>query len=111
MSDYNITLELVEAAPVNVSVVVENPTPVNVEIAVAGIRGRDGADGEDPTLRQVLSDSVSSTFYVGVAASGAATSASVWTIRRTTLTNAGEISTHLTATSVKWDDRLTATYS
>jgi len=59
----------------------------------------------------VRSDTVGSTSYIGRAASGSATSASVWKIRRTILTSAGAISSTATATNVAWDDRLTATYS
>jgi hypothetical protein len=59
----------------------------------------------------VRSDVVSSTAYTGRAVSGSATSASVWTIRRTVYTSAGSVSTTATASNVKWDDRLTATYS
>lgn len=59
----------------------------------------------------VRSDTVSSTSYIGRAVAGSATSASVWTIRRTVLTSAGAVSSTTTATNVKWDDRLTASYS
>jgi hypothetical protein len=34
----------------------------------------------------------------------------VWTIRRTTVASAGTVTT-ATAANVKWDDRLTASYS
>lgn len=59
----------------------------------------------------VRSDVVSSTAYTGRAVAGSATSASVWTIRRSVYTSAGAVSSTATATNVKWDDRLTATYS
>jgi len=59
----------------------------------------------------VRSDTVGSTSYIGRAVAGSATSASVWTIRRTVLTSAGAVSSTTTATNVKWDDRLTASYS
>lgn len=59
----------------------------------------------------VRSDTVGSTSYIGRAAADAATSASVWRIRRTILTAAGVISSTATATNVAWDNRITATYS
>jgi len=62
------------------------------------------------TIRKVLSDTVSATTYTGIAASGSASSASVWTIRKTVVASSGSV-TATTATSVKWDDRLTETYS
>ena len=62
------------------------------------------------TIRKVLSDTVSDTTYTGIAASGSATSASVWTIHKTVIASSGSV-TATTAINVKWDDRLTATYS
>jgi hypothetical protein len=59
----------------------------------------------------VRSDTVSSTSYIGRAVADAATSASVWRIRRTVLSASGLISSTGTATNVAWNDRLTATYS
>lgn len=58
-----------------------------------------------------LSDTVSNVSYIGLAVSGSATSASVWRIKRTTISSAGAVSASVTASNVKWDDRLTATYS
>lgn len=63
------------------------------------------------TQFDVRSDVVSSTAYTGRAVAGSATSASVWTIRRSVYTSAGAVSSTATATNVTWDDRLTATYS
>jgi hypothetical protein len=57
------------------------------------------------------SDVVGDTNYIGKAAYGSAENASVWTIRKTVYTSAGAVSSTTTATNVKWDDRLTATYS
>ena len=57
------------------------------------------------------SDVVGYTSYTGKAVYGSATSSSVWTIRKTVFTSAGTVSSTTTATNVKWDDRLTATYS
>lgn len=59
----------------------------------------------------VRSDTVSSTTYTGRAAPGSATSATVWKIRRTIYTSAGAVSSTATATNVRWNDRLTASYS
>lgn len=59
----------------------------------------------------VRTDTVSSTAYTGRAVSGSATSASVWKIRRAVYSSAGAVSSTATATNVKWDDRLTASYS
>ena len=84
----------------------------------AATHGHDAADIADfasaavtAVSRATRSDTVGSTAYTGRAAPGSATSASVWTIRRTILTSAGAISATATATNVRWDDRLTATYS
>jgi len=49
--------------------------------------------------------------YSGRAASGSATSASVWTIKRTQVSTSGAITATLTATNVAWDNYATATYS
>ena len=57
------------------------------------------------------SDVVGYTSYTGKAVFGSVTSASAWTIRKTVYTSAGTVSSTTTATNVKWDDRLTATYS
>ena len=58
----------------------------------------------------VLSDTVSATNYIGRAVANSLTSASVWTITKIVVASAGTvIVTH--AYNVKWDDRLTETYS
>jgi hypothetical protein len=49
--------------------------------------------------------------YSGRAAAGSATSASVWTIKRSQVSAAGAITATLTATNVAWDDYATASYS
>ena len=49
--------------------------------------------------------------YCGQAPVGSATSASVWTIRRQEYTSAGAYVSTKQAVAVKWDDRLTATYT
>jgi len=68
--------------------------------------------GGGASTKTVLSGVVSSTNYIGVAVSGSLTSASAWTIRRTIYTSAGAISsTAISATNVKWDDRLTTSYT
>jgi hypothetical protein len=48
--------------------------------------------------------------YCGIAPADSAESASVWTITRLTITNAGAVTT-ATAVNVEWDDRETATYT
>ena len=55
-----------------------------------------------------LSDFVSPYSYIGVASTGSATSSAVWTITRIQIAS-GFPTTH--ASGVKWDDRLTETYS
>ncbi len=57
------------------------------------------------------SDVVGYTSYTGKATYGALDGSSVWTIRKTVYTSAGAVSSTTTAVNVKWDDRLTATYS
>lgn len=57
------------------------------------------------------SDTVGSVSYIGRAASGTATSDEAWTIKKTTIASSGSVSSTVTAANVKWDDRLTATYS
>jgi hypothetical protein len=49
--------------------------------------------------------------YSGRAAAGSATSASVWTIKRSQVSTSGAITATLTATNVSWDNYLTASYS
>lgn len=58
-----------------------------------------------------LSDTVSNVSYIGLAPAGSATSASVWRIKRTTIATDGTVSSSVTATSVAWTNRLTASYS
>lgn len=54
---------------------------------------------------------VSPYSYMGLAPYGSSESAAVWTIHRTTVSSAGSVTATATATSVRWSDRLTATYS
>ena len=63
------------------------------------------------TSNSILSDVVGSTNYIGTAPYGSSTSSSVWTIHKTVYTSGGLITSSTTAINVKWDDRLTATYS
>lgn len=56
-------------------------------------------------------DSASNTNYIGYAISGSSTSSSVWTIKKTVYNSAGSVVSSTSATNVKWDDRLTVTYS
>lgn len=64
-----------------------------------------------PSAKTVLSDTVSSTTYTGTAPSGSATSASVWKVYKTVVSSSGAITSNLSATNIKWNDRLTATYA
>ena len=65
--------------------------------------------GFQPT-RLLLSDYASGAEYIGKAAPGSATSASVWTIKKLVFSGVSTV-TVTTATGVKWDDRLTASYT
>jgi hypothetical protein len=49
--------------------------------------------------------------YSGRAAAGSATSASVWTIKRSQVSAAGAVTATLTATNVAWDNYASASYS
>jgi hypothetical protein len=74
------------------------------DISIAGTQG--------PAFSgTVLSDTVSSTSYIGKAPYGSATSASVWKTWKTVYTSSGSISSNLSAINIKWDDRYTATYT
>ena len=58
-----------------------------------------------------LSDWVSPNNYIGKAPAGSATSASVWTVRKITVSSGGAVTFYGTATPIKWDDRYTAVYT
>ena len=60
---------------------------------------------------EVRSDVSGSYTYTGLAAANTAESTASWTIRRSEFTSAGAYVSTTTATNVKWDDRLTASYS
>lgn len=77
----------------------------------AGAAGPAGPTGPATPLFTVLSDTVSNVSYLGLAASGSSTAASVWRIKQTTISSAGAVASSLTASSVAWNDRLTASYS
>ena len=49
--------------------------------------------------------------YSGRAVTGSATSASVWTIKRSQISASGSVTATLTATNVAWDNYAAATYS
>jgi len=49
--------------------------------------------------------------YSGRAVTGSATSASVWTIKRSQISASGSVTATLTATNVAWDAFASATYS
>jgi hypothetical protein len=58
-----------------------------------------------------LSDWVSPNNYIGKAPAGSATSASVWTVRKITVSSGGAVTFYGTATPIKWTDRYTAVYT
>jgi hypothetical protein len=60
---------------------------------------------------EVRSDFVSPYTYTGLANAGTSESTASWTIRRSEYNSAGAHVATLTASSVEWDDRLTASYS
>jgi hypothetical protein len=55
-------------------------------------------------------DLVDSSSYCGVAVAGSSNSASAWKITKVTFANDGSVAFTGVASSVAWDDRLTATY-
>jgi hypothetical protein len=77
-------------------------------IAIGG--NRTGSGGPTIGQRDFVEDFDSPYSYVSNASIGTAVSAAVWTITRIELNTDGTV-TILTAVSVAWDDRLTATYT
>jgi hypothetical protein len=77
--------------------------------------GDDGAEWVDAPSGggggEVRSDFVSPYTYTGLAAAGTSESTASWTIRRSEFDAGGSFVATLTASSVKWDDRLTASYA
>ena len=55
-------------------------------------------------------DLVDSSSYCGVAVAGSSNSASAWKITKVTFANDGSVASTEVASSVAWDDRLTASY-
>ncbi len=94
-------------APVTASSSVIGGVRVGTGLSIDG----DGILSASAVAYAVRSDTVSGVSYIGRALSGSATSASVWTIRRTTVADAGTVTTAASAPNVKWDDRLTTSYS
>jgi hypothetical protein len=60
---------------------------------------------------EVRSDFVSPYTYTGLADAGTSESTASWTIRRSEFDAGGSFVATLTASSVEWDDRLTASYA
>jgi hypothetical protein len=60
---------------------------------------------------EVRSDFVSPYTYTGIADAGTSESTASWLIRRSEFDAGGSFVATLTASSVEWDDRLTASYS
>jgi len=74
--------------------------------------GGGGGGGTAVTYaRRFAWNSGSGYSYIGTAVAGSATSAPVWTIKRSTVTTAGAITSTATATNVAWDNYATATYN
>jgi len=61
-------------------------------------------------MGEVRSDFVSGVNYIGNALQGSSESDSVWRIKKTTISSDGAILSNLTATNVRWTDRLIETY-
>jgi len=61
-------------------------------------------------MGEVRSDFVSGVNYIGNAVQGSAEASGVWRIKKTSIDSDGSIISNLTATNVKWTDRLTSTY-
>jgi hypothetical protein len=60
---------------------------------------------------EVRSDFVSPYVYTGLASAGTAENIAFWKIRRSQFNDEGSYITTLTAINVKWEDRLTASYT
>lgn len=67
--------------------------------------------GGGGAANKILSDVSGSTNYIGIAPSGSATSATIWTIYRTIYNSGGSVTSDLSAVNVAWDNRYTETYS
>jgi hypothetical protein len=67
--------------------------------------------GGTAVANEVRSDFVSPYTYTGIAVGGTLESTAAWTIRRSEYDDSGSYVATLTAAPVKWDDRLTASYS
>jgi hypothetical protein len=61
-------------------------------------------------MGEVRSDFVSGVNYIGNAVQGSAEASGVWRIKKTSIDSNGSIISNLTATNVKWTDRLISTY-
>ncbi len=86
----------------------QGPAGVAGAAGATGPAGPAGASAPSYSRRFAWSSPYS---YSGRAAASSATSASVWTIKRSQVSAAGAITATLTATNVAWDDYATASYS
>lgn len=78
-----------------------------------GATGPQGPKGDtgDSGYRARAYEYASGYHYQGSAPAGSATSATVWTIHRMTISTAGAVTANLTATNVAWTNRASATYT
>jgi hypothetical protein len=81
---------------------------VDAAFGVVGPQGPPGEPGSGGLTREVRSAFLSPHSYIGTAPEGSSEAAAVWTITRI---DVGPPAVTTTATSVAWDDRLTATYT
>lgn len=95
-------------------VVVKNKNQVVVieagPVGPRGLQGPPGTGGDGGASTEVRHDWVDPNDYIGVAAAGTLESASAWDIRRLAVSVDGGV-TVTTAEGVKWNDRLTESYS
>lgn len=106
------------STPTNGQLLVGNGTGYTLATLTAGAgisiingSGSITIDSTGGAALDYLSDWVSPNNYIGQAPTGSATSASVWTVRKITVSSGGAVTFYGTATPIKWDDRYTAVYT
>lgn len=103
--------------PTNGQLLIGNGTGYNLANLTAGANiGITNAAGtitiaSTAPVYDYLSDWNSPNNYIGRAPQGSLQSASVWTVRKLTVTSGGAISFYGTAVNIKWTDRYTAVYT
>lgn len=87
-----------------------NPATSQWEEILAGVQGPQGFQGKS-FAREARSDwdAVNNRSYIGIAAEGTAESTAAWRVTRISIS--GSTVTVTQASSIRWTDRLTATYS